>query len=120
MGIDEQSDVVLPRFLDHLHEIIEIRFIVLARPRVLDRLPRDEEAHEGQAPFTQAREVLVGLLDREGPPDEGDMAMIEEALAHARRQPDRHFAAARKVHAAQHHHAAMFVDKPGTLSVDHD
>ncbi len=101
MGIDEQSDVVLPRFVDHLHQVIEIRFVVLSRPRVLDHFPRDEETQEGQAPLTQARKVFIGLLDRKWAAHERNVAMIEETLAHVRRHPDRHFAAAREIHAAQ-------------------
>ena len=63
--------------------------------------------------------MLAAPREGKRAPEKGYVTMVEEALPPMRRKTDWDFAAARYIHAAQHERAALFVDKPGTLGVDH-
>src|SRR4030042_4030837 len=78
--VDEQTEAVGTGFLHHLDDIVEIHLIIDAGSGMLDGFPGDQKAQEVKAPFTQAPQVLVCLLQWKGAPNEGDMAGVGETL----------------------------------------
>mmetsp|Transcript_19419 Transcript_19419/g.33013 ORF Transcript_19419/g.33013 Transcript_19419/m.33013 type:complete len:371 (+) Transcript_19419:503-1615(+) len=83
--VDEDGDAVRRRLAHDREQVGQVLLVVLARPLVLDCLPRDEEPDEGEAPEAEAREVLVGAVEWEGPAHEGHVAVVVEAVL-ARRE----------------------------------
>ena len=64
--IDEKRNAVpLCLFHDCAH-VVEIALVIDAGALVLDCLPGDQEAQEGEAPGSQPSEMLVGLVERKG------------------------------------------------------
>ncbi len=118
--IDEEVEAVAARALDDGADVVEVGLIVSARAGVLDRLPGDQQAKERETPRAQAREVLVGFLQGKGTAHEGDVAMLEEALAPVGRavRPSRDLAAAPQVDPAQDQRAAALVHEPGAVDSD--
>ena len=102
------------RPLDHRAQGVEILLVVEAGPRVLDRLPRDQEAQEYEPPFAQAREVLIGLPERKGTPDERNVSMVEEPFPQVRGavRDARDLARTGEVGPAEHERAPLLVDEP--------
>jgi hypothetical protein len=70
MGIDQDGDAVFRRFLNNRADIVEILEVVYVWAGVFNRFPGNEQAHERHAPFAEAREVLVRVLQWKGPADE--------------------------------------------------
>ena len=95
---------MLSRLGGKAFEVIEVLLVVNSRSVVLHCLPRDEETVEIEAPALEAREMLVGLLDREGPAHEGDALPVVEAFLEARIAvgTGRHLAIAAEVGPAEH------------------
>ena len=77
--IDEEADAVLAGLGYDGLEVVEVGLVVEPRAVVLHGLPGGEEAQKGEAPAREPREVLVGLLEGEGPADEGDSLAVVEA-----------------------------------------
>ena len=80
MGINEQVDLVFKRLLQHRFQVIEIVVIINTRTLMLNRFPRHEEAQEVQPPMLEAAEMLIGFIQREWPPDEGDLPFLVQAV----------------------------------------
>ena len=109
--IDEEGKAVLAGLGGEALEVIQVFLVVNARAVMLDGFPRHEEAVELEAPTLEPREVSVGLLEREGPADEGDAPSLIEAFFTARVavRPGRHLAVPAEVRAAQQEAPALFV-----------
>src|SRR5690242_18187063 len=84
MRIDKEGDAMFPCFLRDLVDIVKIVLVIKTRPRMFNRLPGDEQAHKGEAPRAQAREMLVRLAQRKRSPHKRDAPVIEEVLTNIR------------------------------------
>ena len=112
---------MLSRLTDERQQVDEILLVVLARPGVLDCLPRHDQPEEGEAVQPQTAEVLVSALERERAADEGHGAVIEKRLAAIlgdgemtrshRGRPRGLLARAAEVHTSQQQRAAVLVDE---------
>jgi|GEM_PF-4556709 len=80
VGVHEEADPSFFRGGGHALQVVQVFLVVQAGPRVLHGLPRDQEAEEVQAPELEAVQVFPGLRTGEGPPDEGDVPPLVEAL----------------------------------------
>ena len=118
--IDEEIEAVAARTLGDGADVVEIRLVVAAGPGVLDRLPGDQQAKEPETPRAESAEVLVGFLQGKGAAHEGDVAVVEEALAPVGRavRPGRNLAAAPQIDPAQDQRAAQLVHEPGPVDSD--
>ncbi len=78
--VNKDLDAVVGGPAHHLVQVVQVRLIVAAGAGVLHGLPGGEEAQEGEAPGAEPGIVLGGLVQGEGPADEGDVAVVVHAF----------------------------------------
>src|SRR5579885_654161 len=121
MRVNKHLNTIGMRFLDHRSDIIEVVLVIAARPGVFDGLPRYQKAEKGQAPFSQARKMLICLFQRERATNKRDISVVKKPFSEMGRSigGERHFGTATEIDPAQDHCAALFVFEMRPIDMNH-
>jgi hypothetical protein len=105
----------------HLADVVEVFLVVFARPGMFNGFPGDEQPQDVEPPGPQAAQVFVGLVKRERPADERDVAVVEESLAQPGGAvgPQGNLAAAAQVDPPQKQRPTVLVEEAGSVDADH-
>ncbi len=108
---------MLPGLRGDALDIVEVLLVIDARALVLDGFPGYQEPKEVEAPALQAREVPVGLVQGEGPADEGGPLVVVEAIFQAGISVGQggHLGVPAEIRAPEHERAALLVPPPSAF-----